>query len=91
MLDDDQKVSDATWLSVIGKALCYFALHTKGQETPFKTVSEKVDFLEGLGLPLAAAAEVAGTSKASVMELRRLQKGKKSGKGKSKTKSKRSR
>lgn len=83
MPDEDLKVSDSTWLSVIGKALCYFALHAKSKEVPFKTVSEKVDFLEGLGLPLAAAAEVAGTSKASVVELRRLQ-GKKNGKVKNK-------
>jgi hypothetical protein len=76
MLDEDN-VSDATWTAVIGKALCYFALSAKHKETPFKTVSEKVDFLEGLGLPLAAAAEVAGTTKASVVELRRQQKVKK--------------
>jgi hypothetical protein len=87
MLDDDKPVGDATWIAVIGRALSYFALHTKNKETPFKTVVEKVDFLEGLGLPLAAAAEVAGTSKASVVELRRVQKGKKN----AKTKSKRSR
>lgn len=84
MLDED-RVSDATWMSVIGKALCYFALHTANEKKPFVTVNDRVVFLESLGLPLAAAAEVAGTSKASVNELRRLQKGKKNGKSKVKS------
>lgn len=87
MLDED-KVSDATWMSVIGKALCYFALHTANEKKPFATVNDRVIFLENLGLPLASAAQVAGTSKASVTELRRQQqKGKKNGKSKSKVKS----
>jgi hypothetical protein len=89
MLDEEQNSSESNWLSVIGRSLAYFALQAANRERKFNSVLDRVDFLEGLGLSVSDAANVAGTTKASVVELRRQRKGKKSGKGKTKNHSRR--
>ena len=80
------------WMQVIAKSLAALCLKQTEKEEParFKGVLDKVKFLEGLGLPASAAAEAAGSSAASVNELRRLAKKKKgSGTNGAKKKSKR--
>jgi len=58
----------ATWLPVIGRSLAFLCLHAarKNEPTKYKEVLEKVDFLEGLGLPAKDAAEAAGSTAESV-------------------------
>jgi hypothetical protein len=89
MADKDQAAStEATWLPVIGRTLAYLCMKEAEGEKKFDGVLERVDFLESLGLPPADAAKAAGSSKASVDELRRLQRNKKAAKnGKAKKKS----
>lgn len=72
------------WLPVIGKALAYLCLQEAQRKEPakFDTVIKRVKFLEDLGLSIDDAAATAGTTAASVRELRRQQKGKKNGKAK---------
>lgn len=60
---------ETVWLPVIAKALCFMCMHTQGMQN--KAVLEKVKFLESLGLSRAQAAEVAGSTAASVAELKR--------------------
>ncbi|HRF10106.1 MAG TPA: hypothetical protein PL193_15885 [Xanthobacteraceae bacterium] len=61
--------AETVWLPVIAKALCFMCMHAQGVQK--KTVLEKVQFLESLGLSRAQAAEVAGSTAASVAELKR--------------------
>ena len=70
------------WLAVIAKSLAFMCLRQAISDDAdrFEGVLPKVKFLEGLGLPQAAAAEAAGSSAASVTELRRIER-KKKGKG----------
>jgi hypothetical protein len=95
MADNDQTTSaEATWLPVIGRTLAYLCMQEAERQKKFDSVLERVDFLESLGLPSPDAAKAAGSSKASVDELRRLQrnkKGAKNGKAKKKKKSARRR
>jgi hypothetical protein len=73
----------ATWLSVIGRSLAYLCLQAarKNEPTKYKEVLEKVDFLEGLGLPAKDAAEAAGSTAESVRVAKfNRNKAKKSGK-----------
>jgi hypothetical protein len=77
----------ATWLPVIGRSLARLVLSkaTESEREKFKDVLARVDFLEALGLPAKDAAEVAGSTAASVAELKRRHRrnksnGKKSGK-----------
>lgn len=71
----------------IGKALAYLCMKAAEKEGSFDGVLDRVDFLEGIGLPSADAAKAAGSSKASVDELRRLARNKKATKnGKAKKK-----
>lgn len=81
MADDDTASAEATatWLPVIGKTLAYLCMKSADADGRFKSVLDKVDFLEGLGLPTADAAKAAGSTKASVDELRRLADKKKAG------------
>ena len=80
--------AEATWLPVIGRTLAYLCMKEAERTKKFESVLERVDFLEALGLPLADAAGAAGSSKASVDELRRLQRNRKAN-GKKATKKKR--
>jgi hypothetical protein len=78
----------ATWLPVIGRALARMAL-SKASETDrekYKDTLARVDFLESLGLPAKDAAEAAGSTAASVNELKRLRRNKSNGKKGSKKK-----
>ena len=77
---------EAKWLETIAKALCFICLHQAKLDE--KSVLTKVNFLATLGLDTADAAHVAGSSAASVAELRRRvkNKGKRSGKKKAKSK-----
>jgi hypothetical protein len=77
---------DAPWLSVIGKALAYLCLDKARERDPdkFGDVLNKVDFLQGLGLPEKDAAEAAGTTIKSVRELRRHHGRKRASSGKAK-------
>lgn len=65
--------ADNKWLAVIGKTLAYLCLQEAQRKDPgkFGTVAQRVEFLEGFGLSLDDAAAAAGTSAASVRELRR--------------------
>jgi hypothetical protein len=67
----------ATWLPVIGRALARMALSraVEQERDKFKDVLTRVDFLEALGLPTRDAAEAAGSTAASVAELRRRNRG----------------
>ncbi|MGB8226362.1 MAG: hypothetical protein WCE45_05785 [Sedimentisphaerales bacterium] len=73
----DQDNTHAIWLPVIGKALAYLCMKYAEQEGKLRSTLERVEFLEGLGLTGADAAKVAGSTKASVDELRRLVRNKK--------------
>jgi len=70
---DSVTSDDSPWLSVIGKSLAYLCLDRATERDPdkFSEVLNRVGFLQGLGLPEKDAAEAAGTSIASVRELRR--------------------
>jgi len=76
----------ATWLPVIGRALARLSLSkaTESDRDKFKDVLARVDFLEALGLPAKDAAEAAGSTAASVAELKRLRRKKGNGKTASK-------
>lgn len=78
------------WLSVIGKALTYLCLQHAAAKEPEKlgSVLQQVEFLQGLGMDQNDAAVVAGSSPASVRELKRQHRNK-NGKSKSKKNSKR--
>jgi hypothetical protein len=81
---DDAASAEATWLPVIGRTLAFLCMQAVDEQKKFASVLERVDFLEGLGLPPADAARAAGSSKASVDELRRLARNRKAGNGKAK-------
>jgi hypothetical protein len=72
----------STWLPVIGKSLAYLCLAkaTEGDTAKYRDVLAKVDFLEGLGIPPKEAAVAAGSTAASVAELRRQRRNKGNGK-----------
>lgn len=57
-----------TWLPVIGRTLAFLCLCQVEQRTPARvdSVVKKVEFLEGLGLPRADAAQAVGSSAESV-------------------------
>jgi hypothetical protein len=74
---DDAASAEATWLPVIGRTLAYLCMKEVERTRKFESVLDRVDFLEALGLPLLDAARAAGSSKASVDELRRLQRNRK--------------
>jgi hypothetical protein len=57
------------WTPIIGRALALIALH--GSSCREGTLAEKAKFLEGLGLSRKDAAEILGTTSASVTELMR--------------------
>ncbi len=77
MTDEIVGRSEAMWLSVIGRTLAYLCMKEVERLKRFDGVLERVDFLESLGLPTADAAKAVGSSKASVDELRRLQRNRK--------------
>ena len=81
---DKETSADATWLPVIGRTLAYLCMKSAAADGAFKSVLDKIKFLENLGLPTEDAAKVAGSTKASVVELRRLKKAGSSGKAKKK-------
>lgn len=85
---DEAASAEAIWLPVIGRTLAYLCMKDAERDKKFESVLDRVDFLEALGLPLADAASAAGSSKASVDELRRQQRNKKAD-GKKTTKKKR--
>ena len=77
MADNDKSdAAEVTWLPVVGRSLAYLCMKEAERQKKFEGVLERVAFLEGLGLPPADAAKAAGSSKASVDELRRLQRNK---------------
>lgn len=90
MADKDAAPAEATWLPVIGRAIAFICMKEAERKKPFEGVLERVDFLQGLGLPLVDAAQAAGSSKASVDELRRLQRNKRKGSRNGKAKQARS-
>lgn len=69
----DETPNGDKWLAVIGKTLAYLCLQEAQRKEPekFDTVTKRVEFLEGFGLSLEDAAAAAGSSAASVRELRR--------------------
>lgn len=66
---------ESDWLEVIARTLAHFAL--QAPEIRDKRVLEKANFLEGLGFSSSTAARLLGTTSASIRELRRQRKGKK--------------
>ena len=75
------------WLQVIGKSLAYLCVQHVAQNEPRRVpdLVAKVKFLEGLGIPTAAAAELLGTTANSVktnLRQREKAKGTKGGKNK---------
>lgn len=77
----------ASWLQVIGKALAYRCLLSAMERDPekYKDLLAKVEFLEGLGLSQAEAAQLAGSTAESVRVRRHQLKKAKNGKTKKKT------
>jgi hypothetical protein len=88
-LKDEAASAEAIWLPVIGRTLAYLCMREAERTSKFKGVLERVGFLEALGLPSEDAARAAGSSKASVDELRRLARNRKTN-GKKAAKKKRS-
>jgi hypothetical protein len=74
---DDAASAEAMWLPVIGRTLAYVCMKEPERTKKFESVLDRVAFLEALGLPPADAAGAAGSSKASVDELRRQQRNRK--------------
>lgn len=74
---------ERVWLPVIGRALAHICM--RNADLSGKTIAERAQFLKGLGLDVNIAAEMLGTSAASVSELLRQakNKGKKGGARKS--------
>lgn len=70
----DSGAVEKVWLPVIGRALAYICMHNANLGG--KTIAEKAQFLQGLGLDVNDAAEMLGTSAASVKELLRVAKNK---------------
>ncbi|ACF00835.1 hypothetical protein Rpal_2317 [Rhodopseudomonas palustris TIE-1] len=66
------------WLPVIGRSLARMALAqaASSDTAKFKDTLARVDFLEALGLPAKDAAEAAGSTAASVAELKRQRRNK---------------
>lgn len=92
MAEKDISTAESTWLPVIGKALAYLCMRSAEAEGRFRTLVDRVDFLEDLGVPASDAAKAAGSSKASIDELRRRARNKEaSSNGKAKSKSRRAR
>lgn len=60
--------SESPWIEVIGKALAYLCVQQVAQNDPKRLpdVVAKVAFLEGLGIPIADAAAMLGTTANSV-------------------------
>jgi hypothetical protein len=85
---DEAASAEATWLPVIGGTLAFLCMKEAERAKKFDGVLDRVEFLEALGLPPTDAASAAGSSKASVDELRRQQRNRKSN-GKKATKKKR--
>lgn len=71
----EQESAQQIWLPVIGRALAYVCMRDAALGD--KTIAEKAQFLLGLGLQVGDAAEMLGTSPASVYELLRLARNKK--------------
>lgn len=84
MADD---LNEALWLSVIGKALAYLCVQHVSQNDPGRVGSllDKVQFLEGIGVPKGDAALILGSTSASVATLQsRKKKGATNGRKKAK-------
>lgn len=86
---DEPASAEATWLPVIGRTLAYLCMKEAERTKKFDGVLDRVEFLEALGLPAVDAASAAGSSKASVDELRRLQRNRKANGKKAKKKRRR--
>ncbi len=68
----------AQWLAVIGKSLALICLKQAEKDNPTKmaSITAKVNFLKGLGLPQDDAAEAVGSSADSVAVMIRRAKAK---------------
>lgn len=75
---ENQTSVHQVWLPIIGKALARLALENSPSKN--STTADKAKFLEGLGLARKDAAEILGTTAASITELLRQAKNKR-GKG----------
>lgn len=67
-----------TWLPVLGRSLAYLALRAATQDdaSKMKSIQQKAQFLEKLGLSRSDAAALLGTTAASITELHRRAKAK---------------
>ncbi|MDO9443555.1 MAG: hypothetical protein Q7T73_21955 [Beijerinckiaceae bacterium] len=79
---------ETDWTAVIARSLAFLCLDkaAEADRPKFKDTLVRVDFLEALGLPTKDAAVGAGSTLASVNELKRLRRNKASGKKASKKK-----
>jgi hypothetical protein len=75
------------WLEVIGKALGFLCVQELARRDPERvgSVLQKVDFLEGLGIPQRDAAVMVGSTADSVRVMRN-QKSRNTSRGKSRKK-----
>jgi hypothetical protein len=66
-----EELSGEVWLSVIGKALAYFCVNHVSEHDPERVGSllDKVEFLEGIGVPKGEAALILGSTARSVATL----------------------
>ena len=62
------------WLPVIGRALAFLCM--RNADMGSKTILEKTQFLQGLGLEIGDAAAMLGSTAASVKEMQRQAKNK---------------
>jgi hypothetical protein len=70
-----EKEEGPDWQSVVARSAAFLALHGSGLRE--KDLATQGQFLERLGLPRRYAAELLGTTPASLTELMRLAKKKK--------------
>lgn len=71
------KESGPDWQAVVARSAAFLALQGSGLRE--KDLATQGQFLEGLGLPRREAAELLGTTPASLTELLRLARRKKGG------------
>jgi hypothetical protein len=74
---DDTETGSQAWLPVIARSLAYIALTAAKMDD--KTTAERARFLEGLGLGRKEVAAMLGTTYASVTELLRQARNRRSG------------
>jgi len=81
-LTEHDESSEAYWLRAIAHTLAYLSLDRP--ELRHKTTLQKAEFLQGLGLSIRSAADILGSTEASIKELQRQANRKKKQRGRKK-------